>query len=194
MIGLSLKIQHTQNLLQLDRILQIRFRTVPVNPHHFIKSDSCKTAVQHNPINLAQILYLPVPLFLLLSTTCPIPPVSLVVLFTSIYIHYFLALAFFTPALHLCSPPLLFAFPPKRFVTHIYVHRRGAKSAQNPRWLPRSRLRSLLLKVTANSSSQIIRYATNVMEQTHYMTNVVEQMLCDKEQTRYATNVMAQML
>ena len=103
LIGLPLKIQHPQNLLQLDRILQIRFRTVPVNPHHFIKSDSCKTAVQHNPIKLVQIRELPVPLFLLLSTPCPIPPVSLVVLFTSIHIHYFLALAFFTPALRLCS-------------------------------------------------------------------------------------------
>jgi hypothetical protein len=69
--------------------------------------------------------------------------VPLVVSFTSIHIRSSFALAFSSP----CSQPLPFAFAPKRLVTHIYVRRRGAKSAQNPHWLPRSRLRSHLLKV-----------------------------------------------
>ena len=102
---------------------------VAVPRYHLKKSHNFKINVHHGSIELAQM---PAP--------CSIQPMPLIMPFTSIHIC-------FLSLLLSCSSPQLFASAPKRLVTHIYVRRRGAKSAQNPHWLPRSRLRSHLLKV-----------------------------------------------
>jgi hypothetical protein len=97
--------------------------------------------------------------------------VPLVVSFTSIHIRSSFALAFSSPLLSASS----LRFCPKRLVTHIYVRRRGAKSAQNPHWLPRSRLRSHLLKVRSYVLCDKC-HGTNTLRDKCHGTNA----LCDK--------------
>ena len=148
---------------------QIRFRTVLVDPNHFVKGDCCKTVVQHNSIELAQIRELPVPLLLLFPTPCPIPPVPLVVSFTSIHIRSSFALAFSSPPLSASS---------LRFCPKTPRHTHICASSWRQKCTKSALASKIKVKVTP-TKGQIIR----VMRQMSWNRHVTRQMSWNK---RYA--------
>jgi hypothetical protein len=149
---------------------QIRFRTVPIDPNHFVKGDCCETAVQHNSIELAQIRELPVPLLLLFPTPCPIPPVPLVVSFTYIHIRSSFAFAFSSPLLSASALRFCPKTPRHKHICASSWHQKCTKSALASK---------IKVKVTP-TKGQIIR----VMRQMLWNRHVTRQMSWNK---RYAT-------
>ena len=155
------------NLLHRNRFFQKRLRMVAVPRQHSEHNHSLKIIVHHNFIKFAQMRELPVSLFLLSPTPCPIPPVPLVVSFTSMHFHCSLLFL------------LLLAASALRFCPKTPRHTHICASSWRQRCTKPALASKIKVKV-AHAKGQIIR----VMRQMSWNKHVTRQMSWNK---RYVT-------